>query len=150
MRAVIGIGTVVADASQLSQSRMRADRALRVLRARGVSGSTATTSEVHIDALMLELNDLTLARNDQVTSHLALLQQYDTRRSGSLVETLDGWIEAFGDIHIAAMAVGVHPNTFRYRLKRVAEVGGINLDSPDDRFAMMLQLRLMRAGGTSH
>jgi DNA-binding PucR family transcriptional regulator len=36
----------------------------------------------------------------------------------------------------------VHPNTFRYRLRRLAEVAGIDLDDPEDRFAVLLQLRL--------
>jgi DNA-binding PucR family transcriptional regulator len=149
-QAVVGIGTVADDASQLGQSQMRADRVLRVLRSRGVAGSVATTSDTHVDALLLELNDLSMARNDQVTHHLALLQEHDARRNGSLVETLECWINAFGDIHGAARAAGVHHNTFRYRLKRVAEVSTIDLDSPDDRFAMMLQLRLLRASEAAH
>jgi len=36
----------------------------------------------------------------------------------------------------------VHPNTFRYRLRRLAEVGGLDLTDADARFAAMLQLRL--------
>ncbi|WP_372343404.1 helix-turn-helix domain-containing protein [Streptomyces sp. KL116D] len=34
----------------------------------------------------------------------------------------------------------VHPNTFRYRPRRLAEVGGIDLDDSDQRFAAMLRL----------
>ena len=41
-------------------------------------------------------------------------------------------------------SVFVHPNTFRYRLRRVAEVGQIDLGDPDQRFAAMLQLRVLR------
>ena len=37
----------------------------------------------------------------------------------------------------------VHPNTFRYRLRRAAEVGGIDLNDPNARLSAMLQLRLM-------
>jgi DNA-binding PucR family transcriptional regulator len=40
--------------------------------------------------------------------------------------------------------VHVHPNTFRYRLRRITEVGGIDLDDADSRFAAMLELRLLR------
>ncbi|MET0494884.1 MAG: helix-turn-helix domain-containing protein, partial [Actinoplanes sp.] len=43
----------------------------------------------------------------------------------------------------AAQSSYVHPNTFRYRLRRLAEVGGIDLGDPDERFAAMLQLRLL-------
>ena len=44
----------------------------------------------------------------------------------------------------AADSVFVHQNTFRYRLRRVAEVGEIDLLDPDQRFAAMLQLRVLR------
>ena len=35
----------------------------------------------------------------------------------------------------------VHPSTFRYRLRRLTEVSGIDLSDPEQRFAAMLQLR---------
>jgi DNA-binding PucR family transcriptional regulator len=60
------------------------------------------------------------------------------------VATLTAWLDAFGDIAAAAAAVHVHPNTLRYRLRRLAEVAGIDLDNADDRFSAMLQLRLSR------
>jgi hypothetical protein len=43
----------------------------------------------------------------------------------------------------AAESLFVHQNTFRYRLRRVAEVGRIDLGDPDQRFAAMLQLRVL-------
>jgi DNA-binding PucR family transcriptional regulator len=39
--------------------------------------------------------------------------------------------------------VHVHPNTFRYRLRRLADIGGIDLTDPAARFAVMLQLRVV-------
>jgi hypothetical protein len=47
----------------------------------------------------------------------------------------------------AAESLYIHPNTFRYRLRRVAEVGDLELDDPDQRFAAMLELRLMTSSG---
>ncbi|WP_327011743.1 helix-turn-helix domain-containing protein [Dactylosporangium sp. NBC_01737] len=52
------------------------------------------------------------------------------------------WLDAFGDTVAAAAAMYVHPNTFRYRLRRVTEVGPLDLHDPDARFAAMLELRL--------
>ncbi|XVU28333.1 helix-turn-helix domain-containing protein [Actinoplanes sp. CA-054009] len=49
---------------------------------------------------------------------------------------------AFGDAVAAAAALHVHPNTFRYRLRRLAEVGDLDLTDPEARFGAMLQLRL--------
>jgi len=59
------------------------------------------------------------------------------------VPTLRAWLDAFGDVNAAAAAVYVHPNTFRYRLRRLADVGGIDLGDPEARFAAMLQLRVV-------
>jgi DNA-binding PucR family transcriptional regulator len=59
------------------------------------------------------------------------------------VATLNAWLEAFGDVNQAADAVFVHPNTFRYRLRRLVQVSGIDLKDPADRFAAMLQLRVV-------
>jgi DNA-binding PucR family transcriptional regulator len=59
------------------------------------------------------------------------------------VDTLRAYLEAFGDVRRAAEVVAVHPNTFRYRIRRVGELSGIRLDDPTDRFIAELQLRLL-------
>ena len=43
-----------------------------------------------------------------------------------------------------AAALDVHPDTFRYRLRRAAQIAGLDLDDPDARFAAMLEFRLTR------
>jgi DNA-binding PucR family transcriptional regulator len=60
---------------------------------------------------------------------------------------LRAWLDCFGDTVAAAESLFVHQNTFRYRLRRVAEVGEIDLTDPDQRFAAMLQLRVLRLDG---
>jgi hypothetical protein len=146
---VIGVGPAVDDPSRLDDSRARADRALRVLRSRGRGGEVATLPEVHIDALVLDLQDLSAARNDPLIGPLSLLLEYDAKRDSSLLATLEHYLDAFGDVHAAAVAAGVHHNTFRYRLKRVSEIGHLDLEDAEQRFAIQLQLRLMRSGATS-
>ena len=144
--AVIGIGQPARDASGLRRSRDGADRALRVLLTEGGSRRVATVDDVHIDALLLELNDLMTARGDTVAGPIARLQAYDARHNADLVQTLRCWLDAFGDVTAAAAAAYVHVNTFRYRLKRVVEVGEIDLNDHGQRFAAMLQLRLTHLG----
>ncbi|MFJ6694897.1 PucR family transcriptional regulator [Streptomyces sp. NPDC091272] len=70
------------------------------------------------------------------------LAAYDAKHRSQLVETLNAWLDAFGDVPAAAASGRVHPNTFRYRIRRVAEVAGADLRDPSVRFALMLQLRL--------
>jgi len=83
------------------------------------------------------------ARGDQPTGAVARLIEYDALHKTNLVETLRAWLDAFGDVIAAAAAVYVHPNTFRYRLRRLAEVGQLDLTDPEARFAAMLQLRVV-------
>jgi hypothetical protein len=151
-RPVIGIGQVALDAAGLPAARACADRALRVLRA-GVAGPgeadgsggggrrVARLADVHAEALLMELRDLAAAHGDRPTGPIARLSAYDAEHGTNLVDTLRAWLDAFGDVAAAAAAMFVHPNTFRYRLRRLAEVSGIDLADPEQRFAAMLQLR---------
>ncbi|WP_091464968.1 PucR family transcriptional regulator [Paenarthrobacter nitroguajacolicus] len=143
---VIGVGPLATDISGLHRSQTGADRALRVLLSRAVPGAVASIADVQIDALLLELGDMVLARGDEIAGPIARLVKYDAEHSGQLLETLQCWLDAFGDVAAASAKAFVHTNTFRYRLKRVAEVGGIDLSNPDERLALMLQLRLMASG----
>ena len=103
----------------------------------------ARLADIQVEALILELRDMVAARGDRPTGSLARLIDYDRRHHANLVETLAAWLDAFGDVTRAAESLYVHPNTFRYRLRRLAEVGEIDLDDPDQRFVAMLQLRVL-------
>jgi DNA-binding PucR family transcriptional regulator len=56
------------------------------------------------------------------------------------VATLRAWLEQAGDVGRAAAQLHVHPNTLRYRLRRMAAVAPLELDSPSARLALQLQL----------
>ena len=103
----------------------------------------ARVADVYAEALVLEMRDLVLSRHDQVAGPVARLFAYDEQHHANLVETFRAWLDHLGDIASASRAVFVHQNTFRYRLRRVGEVSGIDLSDPDARFAAMLQLRIV-------
>jgi hypothetical protein len=142
-RLLVGVGSVAADTRDLSRSRDGADRALRVLRLGSSSQPIARIADVNIEALMVDLGDLAKARGDRATGPVARLMEYDSRRNMNLVETLRAWLDAFGDVATASASLYTHPNTFRYRLRRLSEIGGIDLTDPSARFAAMVELRLL-------
>lgn len=142
-RAVIGVGPVATDLAGLAASRASTDRILRVLREGRGERRAARLDDIQVEALMLELRDMVATRGDRPAGALARLIAYDERHGSNLVETLQAWLDAFGDVTAAAEALYVHPNTFRYRLRRLAEVGEIDLTDPDQRFVAMLQLRVL-------
>lgn len=141
--AVIGIGPVARDIAGLAHARLAADRTLRVLRDGAPGRRAARLSDVHAAALLMELRDLVASRGDRPMGPVARLTSYDEANNAHLVETLRAWLEAFGDVNAAAAAVFVHPNTFRYRLRRLAEVGQLDLGDPEARFAAHLHLRML-------
>ena len=141
----VGVGTVAEDVQGIPASRVNADHALRVLQHSPHREPVALFTTVQVDALLVELGDLARARGDQPTGPVRLLIDHDREKGTQLVETLRAWLDAFGDVSIAAARIYTHPNTFRYRLRRLAEISGLDLADPESRFSAMMQLRLLTA-----
>ncbi len=146
-RMLIGLGRVADGPADLAQAGSDAVRALRVLRSGQVSGQTARSSDVAVQEVLLDVCALAADRRWRVSGSLGALRAHDESRGSALIETLGAWLDAFGDVHAAARSLHVHPNTFRYRLRRVAAVGGVDLDDPEARFAAMLELRMLEIMG---
>ncbi|WP_326673734.1 PucR family transcriptional regulator [Streptomyces sp. NBC_01257] len=70
------------------------------------------------------------------------LVRADLAAGGELVRTLSAYLDASGDVARAAARLMVHPNTLRYRLRRVRERFGVDLDDPDTRLLITLAVRL--------
>ncbi|WP_425247881.1 PucR family transcriptional regulator [Streptomyces sp. NEAU-NA10] len=66
----------------------------------------------------------------------------DLADGGDLVRTLAAYLDCGGDVPAAARRLVVHPNTLRYRLGRVRERHGVDLDDPDIRLLLTLAARL--------
>lgn len=64
---------------------------------------------------------------------LLRLRHYDLAHGTNLVHTLRTWLAENGDTASAAAALSLHPNSLRYRIRRVQEVGGLDLGDADVR-----------------
>jgi DNA-binding PucR family transcriptional regulator len=73
------------------------------------------------------------------------LVAYDRRHNTDYVATLTAWLEQRGDPRQAARQLHIHPNTLRYRLRRMAEIVDIDLESPRTRLALQIQLAALTA-----
>ncbi|MFF5213055.1 PucR family transcriptional regulator [Streptosporangium sp. NPDC000396] len=140
--ANIGVGRLAADLGEVARSRADADRSLRVLRSRGVAGQVAGYSDVHFESLLLQLGDLAAAEDQVPTGPYHRLLRYDAEHGTELAATLGAYLDSFGDVNAAAAAVHVHSNTFRYRLRRLTEISGLDLADPEARLAAMLMMRI--------
>ncbi len=140
----IGISPVATGPAALAQARHSADRALRVLREQHLCESRAALlSDVHVEAMLLALRDKVASHGEQATGPVARLMAHDETNQTDLVETLRIWLDSMGDVTAAAEVLHIHPNTLRYRLRRLAEIGELNIKDPEARFGAMLQLRVI-------
>src|SRR5690606_2275670 len=71
---------------------------------------------------------------------LAVLRAHDQEHGTPYLATLAAWLDHFGDPQSAARLLRIHPNTLRYRLRKLEEAAPVDLSSPRLRLALRLQL----------
>ncbi|MFF9123824.1 PucR family transcriptional regulator [Streptomyces sp. NPDC014889] len=79
----------------------------------------------------------------QLGGPLAALRAHDEEHGTPYLTTLAAWLDHFGDPQSAARHLRVHPNTLRYRLRKLEEAVPLDLSSPRLRLALRLQLMAM-------
>ncbi|MDT5145988.1 MAG: hypothetical protein QOC58_633, partial [Mycobacterium sp.] len=62
-------------------------------------------------------------------------------RDPALAQTLRVYLDEFGDVGAAAEQLHVHPNTVRYRIRRIETMLTTSLADPDVRLLLSLGLR---------
>jgi purine catabolism regulator len=62
---------------------------------------------------------------------VAKLAQYDRDRSTQLLRTLEEFLRRRGSISATSDALYIHPNTLRQRLRRIADLTGLDLRKED-------------------
>ena len=70
------------------------------------------------------------------------LIEYDSQNRGSLVKTVEAYFDHHGNISQTAESLFVHRNTLLYRMERIEELTGLNLDQSNMRLALHLSLKL--------
>jgi DNA-binding PucR family transcriptional regulator len=85
---------------------------------------------------------------DEIVSHIAGRPRLvdprvrDLRaQDPMLADTLQAYLDGFGDIAAIAQRLHVHPNTVRYRVRRIEKLLSTTLDDADDRLVLALALR---------
>jgi purine catabolism regulator len=73
---------------------------------------------------------------------LAKLVEYDANHNTQLVSTLEAFFAHHGNASQTAESLYLHRNSLLYRLERIREISGLNLDDADDRFSLQLALKL--------
>ncbi len=137
-----GVGSIVGHLRDVPRSRLEADQVLRALGAEPTGPVAADFAGAYAPITLMELRDFAADRPHLRSRRIEILSSHDEKHGTCYVETLRCYLDAFGDIPRAAKVASVHPNTFRYRLRRLVEVSGMDLDDPEERLLASLELRL--------
>jgi DNA-binding PucR family transcriptional regulator len=138
------IGATVPRLWEVSNSRDEVDQVMRIL-ARHDSGTiVATLDDVRSQVILQELLDVMSSRAHLQAGKVDALVIHDREHGTRYAATLIAYLDAFGNLPAAARAVGLHPNTFRYRLQRLTELVGLRLDDPVERLVAAIQLHRHR------
>ena len=135
VRTRAAVGRVVPGIADVRASREEADRVLDALTEDG-DPDVATLAEVRSRVLVGEILALLAERPSLRDPRLTALAAHD------LAPSLLAYWDTLGDVRAAAARLHVHPNTLRYRVRRAAELTGLDLDDPLVRLFAGLQLRL--------
>jgi sugar diacid utilization regulator len=79
---------------------------------------------------------------------LGPLIEYDDRRKGELVKTLEAYFAGDGSVKLAGEMLFAHPHTVTYRLKQIEKLTGWSLRDPEDKLRLLLALRAHRLAAT--
>ena len=123
-------------------SRNEADLTLRVLRTKNDREHDGLFASMRHDIVLNEIVDVLRARPILVRGLLDRLITHDRQYNTDYVTTLRVYINSFGDMRAAAKSLHLHPNSLRYRVKRLTEIGGLDLDDPKLRLALQLLLEM--------
>ena len=115
-------------------------RAVRSLAAAGtVPAGGVIAAEEHLGAVVAHGDPEAL--RDLAARRLEPLAAETPASRARLAETLRTWLDHQGEVAPVAAELHVHPQTVRYRVKRLRERFGPALDDPEARFELALALR---------
>lgn len=137
-------GAAVSAVSSLPASRAQAAEVARVFDG---AGTRVASVETRWAAVVLARAVAGLGDAPPVSPVAALVGE---GAGGSvLVDTLEAVIDHWGEPQRAAAALAVHPNTIRYRMARLHERCEVDLQDPEQRLAVRLEIARMRRRGLS-
>jgi purine catabolism regulator len=138
-----GISTPAATATAWQQACAEAERALALGRHLFGPRSLTPYADLQVYRLLFELRT-SPALWDFYRGILGPLVDYDREHDGALVQTLEGYFAAQGNLSQASKNLQIHRNTLLYRLRRIGEISGLDLERAEDTLALQVALKAHR------
>jgi purine catabolism regulator len=144
-----GISRPSAGLGGLREAYREARDAVSIAHELGDTGKTTFYGDLKLYQLLLALKERNLDHLRRFYGEtLEPLVQQDDKKQSDLVRTLNGFFEANGNLAKAADDLKVHRNTLVYRLERISELTGLDLNDADNRLILHLALKIQRVLAT--
>lgn len=130
--------------AELPRSRVQAQETLGLLRAGLVPGGVADYGEAWAVVALHRLATAASTAGVDDVGPLPMLRRHDDANGTDYLGTLYEWLRHPGDPRAAGQALRIHPNTLRYRMRKIGELAGVDLGDPDVRLALLVQLAASR------
>jgi sugar diacid utilization regulator len=131
------VGSTVPGVADVVRSRVDVDAVLHL----AAPGSVAAVEDVLPQVVLLHLQSHLSGQPHLRLPQVVRMLAHDVEHETPYGESVLAYLAAYADVPAAAESVNVHPNTFRYRLRRVRELFDLDLEDPDVRLVVWLQLR---------
>jgi sugar diacid utilization regulator len=135
-----GVGTPHEGAMGLRASAAEARIALVAARSAGKHEAVAMHDATGVHRMLMEWCATETARSS-VQTLLAPLEQLGQARGTAAIRTLAVFLDQQGSIARTAKELHLHRNAVTYRLRRITELLGADLDDSDQRLALQLACR---------
>lgn len=142
----IGIGEVAAEIQDIPRSYKEAQDALvfgEMLYGENVISSFQELGVYRILCKFGEQNDL----GEFIPPSLKKLIEYDKQNQGDLLKSLEIFLECNGNATKASKELFIHYKTLLYRLERIKEITGLDLEDNKNRLELELGLKIMHITG---
>lgn len=135
----IGIGRSYSDFGLLWKSYREASRAAESLK--DTKGFPAHYDDLGIYRI-LSFEELKPELNQFYKEILEPLVIYDKEKDSELVKTLQMYFECGGNLKRISEEMFTHYNTIIYRMQRIKDITGINIDNANDRLNIQIALKI--------
>jgi hypothetical protein len=132
--------------TELAGSRALAEEMLNLLRAGLIAGPVVSHEEAWTVLVLHRTATAAMSAGATEFGPLTALREQDEQAGTAYVDTLYEWLRHPGDPRAASRALRIHPNTLRYRMAKLTDLVGVDLDDPNTRLALLVQLATVRWG----
>ncbi|MFO7951416.1 MAG: PucR family transcriptional regulator ligand-binding domain-containing protein [Bacillota bacterium] len=141
MQLKIGVGKAYSDLRYIGRSYEEAREALKISQL-SRQNHTIFFDNLGFYKILSEKNRSELERF--VEELLAPVFEYDRTKKGDLIKTLEAYYETNRNLKLTSARLFTHYNTVLYRIKKIEELTGVNLDNPESALNFEIAVNILK------